>query len=220
MSGETVGEYLKKERELRQISLQEVAEETKISVSRLKALEANQFDQLPAPIYIRGFVRIYAEYIGLDPSDVMMRFEDQLFYEESEPKTAGFKTLEEERALARRRMITVVASIIGAIILIAIGLYFYFDQQNQQNRAMEGLTLPETSLGTDLALPGGTDGLAGPGSEEGAGQDGLGAGIGQLQPGQGKESDRAPSGLGSDAAPPAGTLPAEGSPSGEQPRQP
>ena len=152
MTGETVGEYLKKERELRQISLQEVAEETKISVSRLKALEANQFDQLPAPIYIRGFVRIYAEYIGLDPADVMMRFEDELFFEEQEQQktTTGFKTLEEERALARRRMVAVAASIIGAVILIALGLYFYFDQQSRQNRAMEGLSLPESSLTTGL----------------------------------------------------------------------
>lgn len=166
MTGETVGEYLKKERELRQISLQEVAEETKISVSRLKALEANQFDQLPAPIYIRGFVRIYAEYIGLDPADVMMRFEDELFFEEQEQQkaTTGFKTLEEERALARRRMVAVAASIIGAIVLIALGLYFYFDQQSQQNRAMEGLTLPESSLTTGLpGMPSGS------GAEEGAG---------------------------------------------------
>ncbi len=72
---ETFGEYLRRERELRQISLQEVAEGTKIAIHMLKAMEADQWDKLPAELFIKGFVKSYAEYIGLVPEEVLLRYE-------------------------------------------------------------------------------------------------------------------------------------------------
>ena len=61
------GEELRRERELRSISLREVAEATKVNVRYLEAIERNQFDQLPGGVFNRGFVRAYAEFIGVDP---------------------------------------------------------------------------------------------------------------------------------------------------------
>jgi cytoskeletal protein RodZ len=60
------GEELRRERELRQISLREVAEATKISVRHLEALERNEFDHLPGGVYNRGFIRNYCKFIGVD----------------------------------------------------------------------------------------------------------------------------------------------------------
>jgi len=60
------GEQLKRERELRKISLEEIAEATKISVRFLRALEINDFSQLPGGVFDRGFVRAYAQFVGLD----------------------------------------------------------------------------------------------------------------------------------------------------------
>ncbi|GEM_PF-4491270 len=171
MADETIGEFLKRERELRQISLEEIAEETKVSMGRLRALEANQFDQLPAPIYIRGFVRIYAEYIGLDPAEVMMRFEDELFFDEQETQTrsSGFKTLDEERVESKRRLFVVLAIILVAALLVAGGLYYYFDQQSRQNTVLEELNMPAGSnVQESSGLAGGLKGdniLPGTGNE-------------------------------------------------------
>lgn len=61
------GEELRRERELRQITLREISESTKISLRHLEALERNEFGGLPGGVFNRGFVRAYAEFIGVDP---------------------------------------------------------------------------------------------------------------------------------------------------------
>jgi cytoskeleton protein RodZ len=61
------GENLRRERELRGVSLREVAESTKISVRFLQALEEDRMEVLPGGLFPRSFVRQYAQYIGLDP---------------------------------------------------------------------------------------------------------------------------------------------------------
>jgi cytoskeleton protein RodZ len=60
------GETLKRERQLRKISLREVSEATKIGLRYLEALEENRFDQLPGGLFNKGFIRAYAKFIGLD----------------------------------------------------------------------------------------------------------------------------------------------------------
>lgn len=60
------GERLRRERELRHISLDEIAATTKIGTRLLRALEDEQFDQLPGGIFNKGYVRAYARYVGID----------------------------------------------------------------------------------------------------------------------------------------------------------
>ena len=60
------GEKLKREREMRAITLEEIAEATKIGTRSLKALEEEHFDQLPGGIFNKGFVRAYAKFLGID----------------------------------------------------------------------------------------------------------------------------------------------------------
>jgi len=60
------GENLRREREVRGITLAQLAEATKISLRYLTALEQDQFDQLPGGVFNRGFVRAVARYLGLD----------------------------------------------------------------------------------------------------------------------------------------------------------
>jgi hypothetical protein len=60
------GEELRRERELRQITLREVAEATKISLRFLEALENNDFDVLPGGFFTRGFIKSYARHIGVN----------------------------------------------------------------------------------------------------------------------------------------------------------
>ncbi len=65
------GERLKKEREKRGMTLEEVSAATKIGVRSLKALEQEKFDLLPGGIFNRGFVRAYAKHLGLDDEVVV-----------------------------------------------------------------------------------------------------------------------------------------------------
>ncbi len=60
------GDRLRKEREQRSISLDDIALSTKIGTRMLRALEEEKFDQLPGGIFNKGFVRAYARHVGLD----------------------------------------------------------------------------------------------------------------------------------------------------------
>jgi cytoskeletal protein RodZ len=70
----TFGENLRRERELRGISLHEIAEATKISARFLQALEQDRFDVLPGGLFRRTFVRQYAKHVGLDADRVVAEF--------------------------------------------------------------------------------------------------------------------------------------------------
>lgn len=68
------GENLRRERELRGVSLREIADATKISVRFLDALEHDRLDVLPGGIFRRAFVREYARHLGLDADRLVADF--------------------------------------------------------------------------------------------------------------------------------------------------
>jgi len=68
------GVHLKNIREVKGIALDEIAQKTRIRVSYLKALEDENFEQLPPEVFSKGFLRAYAKYIGLDPEVVIKSY--------------------------------------------------------------------------------------------------------------------------------------------------
>ncbi|NCQ59643.1 MAG: helix-turn-helix domain-containing protein [Myxococcales bacterium] len=62
---------LKAEREIRQISLEEVAQVTRIPLSSLRRLEAGELEALPGEVFVRGFLRSYARALDLDPERIL-----------------------------------------------------------------------------------------------------------------------------------------------------
>jgi cytoskeleton protein RodZ len=60
------GDRLRREREMRGVTLDEITESTKISRRHLEALEGEHFDQLPGGVFNKGFVRAYARFLGID----------------------------------------------------------------------------------------------------------------------------------------------------------
>ncbi|HEX2225425.1 MAG TPA: helix-turn-helix transcriptional regulator, partial [Thermoanaerobaculia bacterium] len=72
--GGSFGSWLRRQREVRQISLREVADRTKISYRYLEAMEEDRFDVLPAPVFAKGFLREYARYVGLSPDEVVNHY--------------------------------------------------------------------------------------------------------------------------------------------------
>jgi cytoskeletal protein RodZ len=68
------GENLRRERELRGISLREIADATRISVRFLEALEQERTDVLPGGLFPRAFLRQYAEHLGLDADRVVAEY--------------------------------------------------------------------------------------------------------------------------------------------------
>jgi cytoskeletal protein RodZ len=68
------GETLRRERELRGVSLREIADATKISVRFLTALEKDRLDVLPGGVFRRAFVKQYAKHLGLDAERLVAEF--------------------------------------------------------------------------------------------------------------------------------------------------
>jgi cytoskeletal protein RodZ len=74
MSSTPFGEHLKRERELRGVSVEEISAATRISTRFLEAIEADQWDQLPGGVFNRGFIRSIARYLGLDEDNLVAEY--------------------------------------------------------------------------------------------------------------------------------------------------
>jgi len=75
MAKGTFGERLKRERELREVPLNEIAAATRISAKFLEALENEQWEKLPGGVFGHGFVRTIARYLGLSEEDLLSEYD-------------------------------------------------------------------------------------------------------------------------------------------------
>ena len=74
MTKGTFGENLKREREMRGVSLEEITAATRIATRFLQALENEKWEQLPGGVFNRGFVRAVARFLGLDEENIVAEY--------------------------------------------------------------------------------------------------------------------------------------------------
>lgn len=72
-----IGVTLSEARKQKKVSLKKIAQETKISSRYLQALEAETYDIFPAEVYLKGFLRSYAQYLGLDGEEMVRAYNRQ-----------------------------------------------------------------------------------------------------------------------------------------------
>ncbi len=141
-SKETLGEYLKKKREARNISREELSQATRMGIPFLQALEEDDFDFFPQKDFIRGFLRIYARQLELNEPEILRRYSIQearnreqksfqqlpLFRDHPSPieKVSGPQKISKKK---RRRI-----PILVAIIIISLGLSLYLHYQLSRSR--------------------------------------------------------------------------------------
>ena len=94
MSG--FGERLRRQREMRGVSLEEISKSTKIGTRSLKAIEDEDFEKLPGGIFNKGFVRAYARFLGLDEEQIVGDFEEAWNAYEAERTPQVFAVPEQE----------------------------------------------------------------------------------------------------------------------------
>src|SRR5687767_14597646 len=73
-----VGETLQLARERKGVDLFRAERDTKIRLRYLAALEDGAYEDLPAPVYTKGFLRNYAIYLGLEPEEILERWRDEM----------------------------------------------------------------------------------------------------------------------------------------------
>jgi cytoskeletal protein RodZ len=69
-----VGQYLKEHRVLKGMSLEEVSRATRVPVASIERIEADQFDELPGEVFVRGFLKAYARAVGVPAEEVLARY--------------------------------------------------------------------------------------------------------------------------------------------------
>ena len=74
------GQYLQSIRLEKKISLEKVSDETRIGLGTLKLIEKEEHENLPAEVFVKGFLRAYARAIGADGAEAVQRYESRLSF--------------------------------------------------------------------------------------------------------------------------------------------
>lgn len=119
-SGPRFGDDLRRERLLREVTLDEISAATKISLRLLSALERSDLARLPAPVFTRGFIRAYCLHLGLDPVEKINTYLAEV--ESGVPLAAVGKATPRSRFLRGRR--STAGTILGGVtaVLLLLGL--------------------------------------------------------------------------------------------------
>lgn len=113
----TLGETLRQARLDKGVSLAQAERETRIRRKYLEALEAEDFGALPAPVYVRGFIRTYADYLGLNPEAMVDLYQPARGREERLPIRPATPQIERRRVISLRPVLIALAVVAGALLL-------------------------------------------------------------------------------------------------------
>ena len=123
---ESIGDNLRVARHNKKVSLEDAARATRIKIEILEQLEADEFDRLAAPAYTKGFLKLYAEYLGLDSQSVVEAYlrsqgglRRQGLHVETEKAIRARKPRELELPL--RIVGLVVIGVTLAVLVVAVG---------------------------------------------------------------------------------------------------
>lgn len=109
------GEALRREREVRSVELRAIADETKIGIRFLEALEKGRLDMLPGGVFPRSFLKQYADYLGLDSERLLREFETML-----KAPTLGIGKPSVRRSVAEQRGNLALLGIVGIVAVLTL----------------------------------------------------------------------------------------------------
>ncbi|MFH1624178.1 MAG: RodZ domain-containing protein [Pseudomonadota bacterium] len=152
---ESFGEYLKRERVSRGISLEEISATTRVRKIFLEALERDDLGKLPAQVFVKGFLQAYAKYVGLDQEEVVARYRN---YVNSVKKGKESELPLPEKALLSKPLLA--ASAVAAICIVFAIVYFNPGKNEEVktdtvpvSKPLEKPALPDIESSPPPALP-------------------------------------------------------------------
>jgi cytoskeletal protein RodZ len=135
------GEEIKRERELRGISLREISDATKINMRFLEALENNDFEHLPGGQFNKGFIRAYASYIGIDPEKIVNSYLLELSKQEESKKPFTPLIPSVEKRKSKKWLLPfLIAVMVIIIILIVVVFFVWRSDEEEQGGIQEGVS--------------------------------------------------------------------------------
>jgi cytoskeleton protein RodZ len=135
------GERLQAARIKQGLSLDDVASRMHLSASILKAIEDNDFEEITAPIFVKGYLRAYARIVSLDENDMIDQYID--FYSEEDPPISSISNMASELSVTdpRIKWTTVIV-----VLTIGVSLSAWWWNQQQNDEAPISLDAQTTSL--------------------------------------------------------------------------
>ncbi len=156
---EDFGSYLKHERELRGVSLEEIASLTKIHIRYLNALENNQYDDLPGEVFIKGFIRSYARAIGANVDEWITAYDDSIGRDRREKIIIESNTNDSINDVQSKPKKTIFA--LGAFIVLIVIIAYMVSPENQakKNLSSQNILAPDNIDNEVSSVPSSEDPL-------------------------------------------------------------
>lgn len=135
-SQESLGAFLKTKREESNVSIEQVAYATRISLKMLRALEEDDHRALPAPTFVRGYLQAYAKYVRMDTQDLLLRYQHHLATAPDSKKGAikSHYLYVRERYQEKRRLVLVLVLFVA--MLAVAGTYFALKHKREKNKEL------------------------------------------------------------------------------------
>jgi cytoskeletal protein RodZ len=120
------GRYLLRERDLRGLSPEDVARVTRLAQAVIDAIESGDPERMPPRGYLVGYLRSYAGAVGLDPDDVVLRYQEAAGLEDPEPvpgpARAGARSVAAPSRASRRRLAIAAVVVLLLVAAVVIGM--------------------------------------------------------------------------------------------------
>jgi cytoskeletal protein RodZ len=146
-----IGSSLREARERQGLAFPQVEAATKIRGKYLRALEDEQFEQLPAETYVKGFLRTYADYLGLDGQLYVDEYNSRYVATEVEQPVRQRRPVRTRRA-RRMQSGVLVATLVGIAIVTALVIAAWKSGSPAKQNVV-GLTPPQAKSTTSHTKP-------------------------------------------------------------------
>ena len=155
----TLGEQLKNLRSEGRVALFEVSRETKIPVKYIEMIEEGKYEKLPPDVYVKGFLRAYAEFLGIEPKKIIKLYEREKDIKNN--LNGGEKKAPQVKKKTRLSHFVVTPRIIIAVsvAVAVIGGFSYLYSQIGRFAAVPRLVI--TSPASDENIPGNSISVSG-----------------------------------------------------------
>lgn len=142
-----VGEDLKKAREEKGLTVNEAAEELKIPPWKLRLIEEGSFNRVDVPLYVKGYIKRYAELLGLDGNEMLRQYEEAL-KSSQHPVVKKLKSRENDKA---SKLLVVMLS------MMAVAVFFFFVSLNQFLNTLEKSSVKLVNTSSESILVDGSE---------------------------------------------------------------
>ncbi len=155
-SRDRVGDILRKERITRRITVETIAKDLKLNVKYIKALEASEYEALPADPYVRVYLRSLAKYLSLDSEEILKKFYMERGMSIEKDTSSKITVSMKDKEEVKSPMLIVV------LILIALlaGFSFLANKKGWISSSNDLITRPDSVAGVSLSQDGLSDSLA------------------------------------------------------------